>query len=116
MDDMPVAAAERPQFVDAARRIKVEVLDYPVTYAGKTYDRIEIRRLTAAEVAATVEEIRKQAEEDPNGNLHFPMYFDVDGQPVPQALLDGLDDDDASRIQATVNDFLPRRFRGSGEE
>ena len=48
----PAAAAPTAVFLDAARRFKLVKLEWPFNFKGRDYAAIEIRRLTAGEVAA----------------------------------------------------------------
>lgn len=106
-DAGPTSAA----FIEPARRLKVVDLDFPVQHAGCIYSRIEVRRLTVSEVGAFVETMR--AKEGSSEIVRWPMTFDDAGAPIPAAVLDGLDDDDALKIDEAIQDFLPRRFKGN---
>lgn len=100
-------------FENADKRHKLIVLDWPVTHAGKRYEMITLRRLTVAEVAAFV---AKVAAQETVSAVRFPMFFDDEGAPVPDAVMDGLDADDADALAEAALDFLPRRFRGATTE
>lgn len=111
----PVPATESsvpaPQFSNEAARLQRVELAFPLDYDAVHYDAIVIKRLTAREVSAHIERMRALAESDPNRSVRFPMYFTAAGQPVPEAVLDALDDDDAMELERETLDFLPRRFR-----
>lgn len=105
--DQPVVA-----FVNEAGRSATITLDWPVTLDGKVYDRIMLKRLTVREVAAFVETIGAK---DGSQRIRFPIFVAQDGSPIPEAVLDGLDDDDAARLDEAATSFLPRRFAGAME-
>ena len=84
-----------------AERFEVVMLEWPVEYDGKLYDRVTVRRMSTSEVAAFVE----AAIADKKAPL--PMLD------APQAVLDELDEDDAVALNKVVEDFLPRSWRDS---
>jgi hypothetical protein len=100
-----------PRFVGGAARVKTVPLAWPVEYDGKVYDEITIKRLTAREVADFSEKLEKEK----NGALRWPVFVDGEGAPIPDVVLDAIDDDDNLEIQKALIDFLPRRFRGGAE-
>lgn len=112
-EEQAAAANAAPSFIDPLKRLKVFPLAYPVAYAGKEYDVVVVRRLTVGEVESFLDRLRQLREGDPNAALRWPMCVDRSGEPLPEAVLDGLDDDDASLIEKAIADFLPRRFRAS---
>lgn len=89
----------------AGERFRKINLEWPLEYDGKVFGDITLRRLTAAEVAAFVERL------DGAKKFRFPMFFDEGGSPIPDEVLDALDDDDTLALDAACADFLPRRFR-----
>jgi len=99
-----------PQFVGDKARAKTISLEWPVEYGGLTYTEIHLARLTTSEVAAFQASLAKLA---PDAIVHCPIYRDADGAPIPDAVMDALDDDDAFELEKKVADFLPRRFRGA---
>lgn len=99
-----------PVFLNAAARRRSVTLQWPLEYDGRVYAEIFIRRLTVAEVAAWVESLKAG-----DGNSHMPIYVDAAGAPIPDAVIDALDDDDGVALDEVVRDFLPRRFRGQQE-
>jgi hypothetical protein len=98
-----------PAFVDPAARVATVDLDYPVTYAGRTYGQFTVRRLSTSEVAAFVDVMRAKSESDEV--VRWPMVFDESGQPVPDAVRDAMDDDDSVKLDEAIQRFLPRRFQ-----
>jgi hypothetical protein len=121
MSDETIAAAAAPPqtpaataasvFDNADKRMTSVPLQWPVTVDGKRYDRIILHRMTQGEVAAFIVKIAAGAAANSGAEVRFPIYFDVDGNAVPAAAMDGLDDDDAYTLQEVARDFLPRRFR-----
>lgn len=99
MDDTPPAA---PAFVeeDGRRRSEIVSLEWPVEYDGRVYRAIQVRRMTAAEVDAFVEEARANA-----GAARLPMFS------CPHQVIDALDADDAARVNEIVLRFLPRALQ-----
>lgn len=90
-----------PVFVDNGRpRFRVVTLEWPLSFDGKTYSEIVVRRMTAAQVSEFVDQIRDDAK------LAILPMFDV-----PAAVIDALDADDAEEVNKAVNDFLPRSLR-----
>lgn len=99
-------ATEVVAFSNPDARRRVVMLEYPVTCAGVLYDRIVIRRPTVRDIrewAAQIEAARKVDAPLPN----LPM---IEGE-VPPQVMDALDPDDDDKIEAAIEDFLPRRFR-----
>lgn len=88
-------------------RVKRIPLEWPVSFEGRDYDAISIRRMTVAEVASFVETIKTMA---PDARFRFPMFIDETGAPIPNEVMDGLDDDDGRRVEEAAVDFLPQRF------
>jgi len=114
-------AAKAEKADDAARivstrpRFKTIDLQWPIAYAGKEYTSITITRLTAADVAKFQTELEAVLKNDANASLRFPLYRDETGAPIPEAVLDALDDDDKFELDRASIDFLPRRFRVNAE-
>ncbi len=105
----PVSAPESSSFLGDRPREKRISLEWPKAFRGKSYAAITIKRLTVADVAAFIEKLD-------GGKLRFPIFFDDEGAPVPDALLDALDDDDGEVLDREALDFLPRRFRAPPEK
>lgn len=109
MTDISSPSPAAPAFVNAAARRRSVKLQWPLEYDGRVYDEICVRRLTVAEVAAWVEGLKAGGE---NPHPHMPIYVDAAGAPIPDVVIDALDDDDGAALDEVVRDFLPRRFRG----
>lgn len=90
-------------------------LDFPLTFADRTWSEIHLRRLTAGDVAAYVEDLRERLKADPNATSRPPIFVDEAGTPIPPGLFEALDDDDAAALDEAAEDFLPRRFRAMTE-
>jgi hypothetical protein len=114
-DQAESAAPETPKFINGATRAKSIPLVAPLAYAGKEYRTITLVRLTAGEVARFLKEIETASKDDPNASIRFPIFRDDAGSPVPDIVLDALDDDDKFALDEAATDFLPRRFRGATE-
>lgn len=100
-----------PRFVGSRVRQTSVLLEWPVEYAGKTYDSIGIKRLTAKEVS----DFTARLDQEKVGALRWPVFVDSDGASIPDAVMDALDDDDNLALQKVMLDFLPRRFRPETE-
>ena len=94
-----------PQFVGGKPRSRAVPLDWPLSYGGKTYNRITVRRMTTAEVG---EFIAAASGEDMK-NARLPMFD------CPPEIIDALDPDDAERVNEVIRDFLPRLLRQADE-
>jgi|ERR1039458_3584415 hypothetical protein len=98
---------------NAASRMKMFPLAWPVTYQGKHYEQIGLRRMTAKEVSDFVVRIEAEGRINPDAILRFPIFVDETGAAIPDAMMDGLDADDADVLNTAAIDFLPLRFRAS---
>ena len=109
----PVAVEpeDAPRFVGGRLREMTHRLDFPVEFRGKLYEAITLRRPNAAEVGLWFERLAAATAIDPNASLHFPIFLDDTGQPVPVEVLDFLDGEDDERIMEASADFLPPRLR-----
>jgi hypothetical protein len=87
-----------------------------VEYAGKLYGSISLLRLTAGEVIAFTRELEAALKNDPDAPVRFPTFKDDSGAPIPDAVLDALDDDDPVTLDEAAVDFLPRRFRAQAAQ
>jgi len=108
------AEAEKPRspkiaFVDSDKRSRSVDLDWPLMVDGAELKTIVVRRLTVQQVSEFVEGLHGADAKF----IHFPMFFRADGERIDNAVLDALDDDDASRLLEVSADFLPRRFRAN---
>lgn len=112
-----VVAVDNNVTIDnAAARMKMFPLVWPVTYQGIRYERIGLRRMTAKEVSTFVSKLEAVGIADPNAILRFPVFVDGNGVLIPDAVMDGLDADDADMLNGAAVDFLPRRFRANTPE
>ena len=96
---------------DRPRAATIE-LDWPVEYAGRVFAAITVARLTAGEVARFQDEIVGLLESGADSKVRLPLFRDEDGAPIPDAVMDALDDDDRLALDEAALSFLPRRFRG----
>lgn len=90
-------------------------LGWPVEYAGRVYTTIIVARLTAAEVARFQDEIEQLLTSGSDTKVRLPLFRDERGEPVPNEVMDALDDDDRLALDEAAANFLPRRFRGLAE-
>jgi hypothetical protein len=100
-----------PRFVGGKSRSMRIDFEWPIEYGGMTYDHVNLRRLTAGEVAEWTREIASQAQS--GLSLAWPVLRDDADLPIPAGLTDALDADDFDAVNKAVLDFLPRRFRGA---
>jgi hypothetical protein len=100
---------------DRPRAATIE-LDWPVEYAGHVYTAITVARLTASEVARFQDEIVQLLESGADTKVRLPLFRDEEGAPIPDAVMDALDDDDRLALDKAAANFLPRRFRGLAEQ
>ncbi len=90
-----------PEFVDTGRpRFRAVPLEWPLTYDGKRYDEIVVRRMTAEEVVNFLDQATADAK-----TARLPMFD------VPHEVIAALDPDDADAVNKAVTDFLPRALR-----
>lgn len=108
MDGEDSGIQQDGQFVDPSGRSRAFKLKWPVNIGGRVYSEICLARLTVAEVAQFIEAVSSA---DKRGAIAWPVYRDADGAPLPQAVLNALDDDDGYAIEEGLRDFLPRRLR-----
>jgi hypothetical protein len=100
-----------PRFVGAkARTMRID-FEWPIEFNGRVEDHVNLRRLTAGEVAEWMKEISSQVQS--GLSLAWPVLRDDDDLPIPAGLTDALDADDFDAVNKAVLDFLPRRFRGA---
>ncbi len=111
----PVADAPAPAAVITHRKNRAATipLEFPIDVDGKPLDAIVVRRLNAQEVADFLEAIGNSPD---TKILRFPMFYDTEGNKLPDAVIDALDDDDAITLTRATSDFLPRRFRAESPE
>jgi Phage tail assembly chaperone proteins, E, or 41 or 14 len=101
--------AHQVRWLTDKKRVESIPLDYPIEIDGTEYRVVEVRRLTAGEVAAFVAKMRGSSDVVPR----FPMFFDERGGPLPSAFWDVVDDDDLFALDQASQDFLPARFRAA---
>jgi hypothetical protein len=95
-------------------RAAEHTLEWPVTVDGREYTSISLVRMTAADVAKFQEELTARLNKDATATAVFPIFRDSEtGEPIPEAVLDALDDDDRFELDKAAVNFLPRRFRGA---
>lgn len=82
-----------------APREKIVALEWPVTFGGKVYTEVRIRRVSGKEMRDFIS--RLQA-----GENIAPPVFDI-----PVEVYDALDADDADLLDSEGLDFLPRSLR-----
>ena len=113
----PVAALpeKEARFLSERPRWKTIDLEWPVSFEGREYRSITLIRLTAGDVSRFQEEIEQLLKNNPDAALRFPIFRDANNAPIPDAVLDALDDDDRFELDRSAADFLPRRFRGIAE-
>lgn len=99
-------------FTDRSKVVRAVPLAFPVTFAGRDWTSISIRRLSVAQVAAVFANFTANREIDPDFPLVLPVFVDEAGEPVPDGLLEQFDPDDADAVNEAVEVFMPRRFKG----
>ena len=104
-DSVARIVSERP-------RAATITLEWPIAYDGRFYATITVARLTAAEVARFQEEIVQLLEGGADAKVRLPLFRDENGELIPDAVMDALDDDDRLALDEAAVSFLPRRFRG----
>ncbi len=113
----PVVAPldKEARFLSERPRRKTIDLEWPVSFEGREYRSITLIRLTAGDVSKFQEEIEQLLKNTPDAALRFPIFRDANNAPIPDAVLEALDDDDKFELDRAAADFLPRRFRGIAE-
>ena len=106
----PPAPVEKPIFRAAAARQRTVTLEWPLSFQGREYETIIVKRLTVQQLADFWESLKGKPENDA---VRFPIYFDHDDNAVPAEVLASLDPDDNEVLQKVVLDFLPRQFRAA---
>ena len=103
-------AAKAAFLPGANSRAKIIPLAWPIVFGGIEYREIQLVRLTAGEVAAWQKEIAALPDD---ATTRLPIFRDVNGAPIPDGVMDGLDDDDAVALDEAALAFMPRRFRAA---
>lgn len=60
-------------------------------------------------------EIEQLLTRNPDAKVRLPLFRDERGEPIPDEVMDALDDDDRLALDEAAANFLPRRFRGLAE-
>lgn len=107
----PVAPIAAPRYVGGKVLPYRVALDYPIEFGGRTYQAITLRRTPAAEVGLFFERLVERGVTDTRAILHFPIFVDDDGAPIPDEVLAFLDGDDEEAVMERAGDFLCARFR-----
>ncbi len=112
----PVAPAPIPLVLPLATFtgttfLKAVPLKFPVSFAGREWKSISLRRLSVAQIAAVLANHSENLAINPDTRLELPMFVDEAGVVIPDGLLDQLDADDSDDLSGAVSDFLPRRFK-----
>lgn len=84
-------------------------LEFPKTVDGVLWNEVHLARLSAGEVRDFE---KKLSGADDSTHIRLPIFRDASGAPVPENVLDALDDDDILALEEASRDFLPRRFLG----
>lgn len=92
--ETPVARIVSPKV-----REQMVPLEYPVEFDGKTWTEIKVRRVTAGEVDAFMEELAADK------SIMPPVVE------CPREVYDAMDDDDRYEVDRVMMDFLPRRLK-----
>lgn len=123
MTDAPNAADSAPQpariplvlpeahFTDRSKVVKAVPLEYPITFAGRDWTAIHLRRLSVAQIAAVFANHSANVAVNPDARLELPIFIDEAGADLPDGLLDQIDPDDAEVVNEAVAGFMPRRFK-----
>lgn len=97
--DAPRPAAT---FVSQVDREKWVPLQYPVTFDGKVWDRIRIRRISAKELRDYLGAV--------GDGFVMPPVIDC-----PIEVWDGMDADDQTDVDEAAFEFMPKRLRAAAE-
>ncbi len=121
---MPDAATKQPappariplvlppsHFTDRSKVVKAVPLAYPVTFAGRDWTEIHLRRLSVAQIAAVFANHTANLALNPDARLDLPIFIDEEGNDLPDGLLDELDPDDTEAVNEAASNFMPRRFK-----
>jgi hypothetical protein len=108
MTEAAEQATDRIAFANPSGRSRAFPLKYPIVVGDRIYSEVHLARLTVAEVAQFLEAVSNG---DKRSAIAWPVYRDENGEPIPQAVLNGLDDDDGFTVEQGLRDFLPLRLR-----
>lgn len=95
-------------FATTDGRSETVSLEFPIVVDGVTVSNVTVRRMTAGEVADFQRRYKDASPED-RAAMRLPM-FDQPGD-----VMAALDVDDADKIDAVADRFLPRRFLEASE-
>lgn len=112
---MPETDCAVAQFLSDSPRSKTIELSWPTSFDGGNYQPITMIRLTAGDVARLEDELEVLLRDNPDAALRFPIFWDETGAPVPEEVLDALDDDDRFELDRAAADFFPRQCLGIAE-
>lgn len=99
------------RLLDDGRRSRVVPLEWPIEIDGRVVDAVTVRRLNTKDVADFVAAVQSSPSGGDMRLFRFPMFFDIEGNKLSDAVIDALDDDDTATLTEVASDFLPRRFR-----
>ena len=102
--DQPAAPAVR--YLTDRPRVKTVTLSWPFMLGDVEYRDVEVRRMTAGEVTAFVDEIRNSPQE----GRRFPLFYHQ-GALLSDEAWEALDADDVDALSEVATDFLARRFK-----
>jgi hypothetical protein len=108
MSETDNVKADAPRFVGGPPRTKAVRLKWPMEFKDRKYREVVVRRVTVREVGDFVEAIR-----DGVTGARLPMFETADGEPIPVEVLEGMDPDDAARLNTEAESFLPASLRGA---
>ncbi len=104
----PVAPVPpRPKAKLAARPGLEErvAFEFPIEFDGKTYDGVTVRQLTIGALASWMAE---RGDTPAAGAVfRYPVYFDDDGNPMPDEVLDTCVMSDHAKVVKASERFLP---------
>jgi hypothetical protein len=99
------AEAKAPARIEGGPPREVSVtLTWPVKFGDKLYEKITVRRMNVAELAAFIEAAQK------NPDVQIPLFD------CPREVIDALDVDDDEKLNEVARDFLPRRLRAAAAQ
>ena len=111
-EETPLHLEKQARFLSDRPRRQTINLEWPVSFDGRDYRNITLIRLTAGDVSRFQEEIERLLSSNSDSKVRLPLFRDENGEPIPDAVMDALDDDDRLALDEAAAGFLPRRFRG----
>ena len=103
-------ATPQPAFAPGKPRSEDVPLEWPIDYQGKHYAKLTVRRVSTAQIADYAAQLIAKDPEAILGNV-----IDEDGEVVPLAVMQFLDDDDDKVVGEVISRFLPRVMRETDE-